>query len=152
MFPIESKTEKVQRIMKSVLHQLDISIREFAMTIDVNYMQVYNCVVGRNKTIAEEVIVNTVNKFPYISESFLRTGEGNVLKDEEGDSSTDDTFDVLDPSLINADFIKLHNRVIDLLDKVHTREEELDNKYERILLMQEQLTQMLAEIKNARNL
>lgn len=140
----ETKQARSTRIIKSVIKELDMNITEFSEAIGMGYMQVYYIANGTTKTISEEMINAIKRKFPSVRTNFLLFGTGSVMGedtvDEEEQKSLDELFS---PSVDSSDMIRLFNRLLDYLEKVRTREEELNEIHKRLLSLEERLEEKL---------
>lgn len=144
----ETKKERSSRIIKSVIKELDMNLTEFASAIGMGYMQVYYVANGTTKTISEDLINAIKSKFPNISTRFLMYGTGNVFGEEDDNAEDPKTIEDVfgHPSTIgNTELVRLMNRVLDYLDKVRTREEELTALHTRLTDLEERLLSKLED-------
>lgn len=70
-------------IIDMVLSELGMKPGTFAKAIGVHPTQIYDLQKGKTKNISGEMADKIIDAFPKFSKTFLRTGEGEILKENK---------------------------------------------------------------------
>lgn len=129
MADFETKRDRTKRIMKSLLHALDMNVSELSDATGIGYMGLYYLNVGRTREFPEETIDAICLKFPTISRDFLTTGIGSPFLDGRK----------IDEEQSLKSENALLEKITSLLDRVLSREEAIDKK---IVILEERISEL----------
>ena len=129
MAQFESKKERSARIMKALLHRLDMNVSELSRETGVSYRTLYHIQSGETKIILQSHINKICERFPFLNPEFLTTGVGNIDKEENEPKKTVTLQDVLN-QIDNALFrlIQLEDKIDRKLDQLTERETKVHEK------------------------
>ncbi len=119
-------------IIKNVLEAVGMTAPKFAEALGINYQRVFDLQRGRTKKFNPNIAALICEKFPQINKSYLFTGEGSVLVNNDEAVPTEQTpaEPISDGGL--ADISGLLHRLVDMLDQVNERSARL-TEFERQL-------------------
>lgn len=130
------ESEKVENnvdakaIRDKLLKALHLGPGELATALDINYQRIYDLGSGRTKKFNPGMVNLIVSKFPQVNPTFLYTGKGEPLKEDNQRPAT--SSDV-------SEIITMSRQLIDMMEKLTARSEMLDQRFLRMEVMEREL-------------
>lgn len=106
-------------------------------------------VIAERRPVSKRIVNNLLSAFPDINEEWLRTGEGNMLKDN--DSSSDYSPAIAEDhstavsgyqNVVNSDPI-----IVRLLDEISAQRRLTENAQEALLNAQKQISDLITKLR-----
>lgn len=121
-----------RNIIKNVLDAVGMTAPKFAEALGINYQRIFDLQRGRTKKFNPNIAALICEKFPQINKSYLFTGEGSVLvnNDEAIPAEQAPPEPTADGGL--ADISALLHRLVDMMGQANERAARL-TEFERQL-------------------
>lgn len=139
----ETGKKRTQRIVREIMFNLGYdNVREFAETIDANYMQVYYSYVGKVNQLSNDLIEKILTRFTNIRREFLTTGEKPIFNDDS------DSIDEPPTETSQFDYTNMLERMITLFEKVQRQSEMIEQREIRIIELENKLLDVVEKLEN----
>ncbi len=122
------ESEKVENVVcareirDKLLKALNLGPGEFATALGINYQRIYDLGSGRTKKFNPGMVNLITGRFPQVNPTFLYSGKGEVLLDNEPAQTGTSSKDA-------SDIISMSKKLIELMEQLnlkdlHLRERE----------------------------